>query len=77
MSAGLAIGVLDYKEVLSKTVMFALSRAWQLGRAVMRARKSHSNVIQAIVTQQNGMGLIRGKVEMSVYQTSFARFVCI
>ena len=62
LSAALAIGVMTYKEMLEKAVMFTMSQAWQLGRAVFRARKLKTNVISAVVRQQHGMLLLTGKV---------------
>ncbi len=62
MSAAIATGVMDFDTVLSKTVLFTMSQAWQLGRAVLRARHLHTSVVRAIVEQLNGMVLITGKV---------------
>lgn len=62
MSAGIALGVLNFNEMLEKCILFTLSQAWQLGRAVMRARVQHTDVIQAVVEQQKGIVLMTGKV---------------
>ena len=61
MSVGVSIGVLTLQDV-NKAVMFSISLAWQLGRTVEWARKIHSNVLQAIASQQNGKILLVGKV---------------
>lgn len=63
MSAAVATGVMDYPTMLSKAVLFTMSQAWQLGRAVMRARLTHSPVLTAVAKQQNGLVLITGKVQ--------------
>ena len=62
MSAALATGVMDFSSVLSKMVLFTMSQAWQLGRAVQRAINSHASVVETIAEQQNGIVLILGKV---------------
>ena len=62
MSAGLAMGLMDYSTMLSKSVLYTMSRAWQLGRAVLRARHTHTPVLAAVAEQQHGLLLIRGKV---------------
>ena len=66
MSAALAMGVMDYSSVLSKMVLFTMSRAWQLGRAVQRANIMHSSITQSIVEEQEGMVLIIGKVSNKI-----------
>ena len=63
MSAAVAMTVLTFEQVLQHCVLFSLSHAWQLGRVVMRARNTHTNIAQAIVEQQNGLVLIVGKVQ--------------
>ena len=66
MSSGVAVALMTYKEMLEKSVLFTMSQAWQLGRAVMRARAQHTNVIEAVTTQQKGMVLLTGKVQSTV-----------
>jgi DUF917 family protein len=53
---------MTFKEMLEKSVLFTMSLAWQLGRAVMRARLQHTNVVEAVTNQQNGIILLTGKV---------------
>ena len=65
LSAAIATGVMTYSEMLVKSVMFTMSQAWQLGRAVFRARKLHTNAVRAVVEQQHGMVLLTGKVGIS------------
>ena len=65
MSSGVALAVMTYKEMLEKSVLFTMSQAWQLGRAVMRARVQHTNIVETITTQQKGMVLLTGKVNHS------------
>ena len=62
ISAAVATGVMSYDEMMSKAVLLTMSQAWQLGRAVLRARANHTSVIQAIVDMQHGLTLMVGKV---------------
>lgn len=62
MTCGISIGALSLDEVLRTCVVYSLSQAWQLGRAIARARVMHTNVVDAVVKQQNGLLLITGKV---------------
>ena len=62
MSAGVSTGVLTFQDVLNTAVLFSLSMAWQLGRAVKWARLTHNSVLQAIANQQHGIILVTGKV---------------
>lgn len=62
MSAAIATGVMPFSSVFSNMVLFSMSQAWQLGRAVQRAVNTHTSVISAIVEQQQGLVLITGKV---------------
>lgn len=64
MVCGISAGVLTLQEILNKTVLLSLSMAWQLGRAVRRAQINGSNILEAIVAQQNGTILIVGKVRL-------------
>ncbi len=63
ISAAVAMGVMTYDEMMSKCVLLTMSKAWQLGRAVLRARATHTNVIRAVVEMQHGLTLLIGKVE--------------
>ena len=46
-------------------VLHSLSRAWQLGRAICRAKQSPCNVAtEYIITQQQGLLLLTGEVSM-------------
>ena len=62
MSAAIATGVMPFGSALSDMVLYTMSQAWQLGRAVQRAVKTHGNVVKAIAQQQGGLVLISGKV---------------
>ena len=62
MSSGVALCLMTFKEMLEKSVLFTMSLAWQVGRAVMRARLQHTNVVEAVTNQQNGIILLTGKV---------------
>ena len=66
MSSGVALAPMTFNEMLEKSVLFTMSQAWQLGRAVMRARAQHTDVIQTVTSQQNGMVLLSGKVRFKM-----------
>ena len=52
-------------KVHKNCVLHTLSHAWQLGRAICRAKQSPSNVIiESIVTQQQVFLLLTGEVSM-------------
>ena len=63
MSSGISLGTLSLDDVMQTCVVYSLSMAWQLGRAIARARATHSGVVEAVVKQQNGLLLITGKVQ--------------
>lgn len=71
MSAAIATGVMPFGSVLSHMVLFTMSQAWQLGRAVHRAVSTHSSVVNAIAQQQHGLVLIMGKVGLPQLITAF------
>ena len=73
MSCAVSIGVLTLQDVLNTTILFSLSVAWQLGRVVECARRTHSNVLQAIARQQSGTVLLVGKVRHLGYCDLFLR----
>ena len=62
MHSGVALGVMTHKEFMEKSVLFSMSQAWQLGRAIKRARIAHVDIVQTVAEQQKGMVLITGKV---------------
>ena len=51
-------------EMMNKCILFAMSQAWQLGRAVLRAQRTQTNVLDAITEQRKGIILITGKVSL-------------
>ena len=63
MQAAISMGPMNLQEVLKCCVLFSMSMAWQLGRAVQRARNMHTSAIEAIVNQQYGTLIIVGKVQ--------------
>jgi DUF917 family protein len=69
MSCGISLCVLTLEEVLNKAIPLTMSMAWQLGRAVRRAQKCHTSVLEAISAQQNGTVLLVGKVTDVVHVT--------
>ena len=62
MASGVAFAVMTYKEMLEKSILFTMSQAWQLGRAIVRARAQHTSVIEMVIAQQKGTVLMTGKV---------------
>ena len=62
--AGTASWVMTMSEMKEKCIFFSMSHAWQLGRAVLRAQHTHTNVLDAIKDQQKGIILITGKVSL-------------
>ena len=62
--AGTTLGVMTMSEMKEKCIFFSMCRAWQLGRAVLRAQHTHTNVLDAIKEQQKGIILITGKVSL-------------
>ena len=62
MICGISAGVFTLQDVLNKTVVLSMGMAWQLGRAMRRAKLNHSSVLEGIAAQQNGTILIVGKV---------------
>ena len=67
MTCGICLPPVTLDEMFKDCIIHSYSRAWQLGRCVMRARISHSNVVQAIAKQQNGILLLTGKVNSNNY----------
>ena len=47
---------------MSKCVLLSISRAWSLGRAILRAKNVGKAPHEAVVENQNGRVLITGKV---------------
>ena len=64
MSCAVCFLLMTLYEVLNTCILHYLSRVWQLGRAIYRAKQSQCNVIEAIITQQQGLLLLTGKVSM-------------
>ena len=71
MMTGVAFGAMTMSEVKEKCIFFTMSQAWQLGRVVLRAQHTHTNVLDAITEQQNGIILITGKVSLCRGTASF------
>ena len=63
MTCGVCIPPLTLEEVFKVCILHSYSRAWQLGRCVMRARLAHGDVVGAIAKQQKGILLLTGKVQ--------------
>ena len=67
LSAAISLGTFTLPEVLERCVLFSMSQAWQLGRAVLGARVTHSSVLDTIVSQQHGTLVLAGKVSPSLF----------
>ena len=65
--AGITFGRMQHSEVLSKCVLLSVSRAWGLGRAVLRARHEQRTPYEAVIESQHGRLLMTGKVDCSVH----------
>ena len=65
MTCGVCIPPLTLDEVFKVCILHSYSRAWQLGRCVMRERLAHGDLVGAIAKQQNGILLLTGKVQLS------------
>lgn len=62
MSCGICIRPMSLRQVLDTCVLQSYSRAWRIGRAIVRARRTHDNIIQSVAQQQDGSLLLSGKV---------------
>ena len=62
-------------EILSKTILYSISRAWRIGHAVLLARCKKSSPIDAILSVTNGKLLCRGKVFLEVM--NLAAITCL
>ena len=62
MSCAVCTSPMTLSQVLDTCVLQSYSRAWKIGRAVMRAQLTHSNIVQAIAHDQCGIVLLSGKV---------------
>lgn len=67
MSCGICLSI-TLQQVLDWGILYSYSRAWRLGRCIKRAIQKHSNVVDAIVEQENGLLLITGKVNTHLVQ---------
>ncbi len=61
----MAFGVMSYQDIEEKCVVHATSHAWQLGRAVLRARRMGTSPVQAVLRQRRGgVVIITGEVNI-------------
>ncbi|XP_070579096.1 uncharacterized protein [Ptychodera flava] len=65
-----ACAPLSKEDVISSTVLYSLSQACKLGRAVLAARKEKKDPIEAVLRLENGNLLIKGKVSDIARTTS-------
>ena len=61
MSCGISLAPINLKDILKTCVLYSFSQAWQLGRAIIRARNAHTSVVDAVV-EHKGKVLLTGKV---------------
>lgn len=59
---GVVLTSLNKGEVLHRTVLFSISRAWRIGNSVLLARKQKNDPIQAVLEDEGGTRLIAGKI---------------
>eukprot|EP00794_Sanderia_malayensis_P007001 gene7000-7786_t len=71
-TAGLAL-TFSIDDLIDKSPLYTLSRAWHIGNAIMTARKEHKDPVNALIEQQNAAILIIGKV-VEVYRETRAGF---
>ena len=64
--AAIAFGPLSVSGVQQKMVQGSLSRAWQLGQAVLDAQCRKLNPVDAILANETGKVIITGKVNSRV-----------
>ena len=75
--AGLSFGVMSLKDVLKIYIPFTISRAWEIGRRVIRATRKSEDPVRAVLEKENGsLTIITGKVTyrvdvMSTYSTAY------
>ena len=53
---------LTFNEVLNNCVMYSISKAWSLGRAVQRGRIAKADLVTTILDRAKGKLIISGKV---------------
>ena len=63
MSCGISLAPMSLKDILETCVLYSFSQAWQLGRAIFRARNAHTSVVDAVV-EHKGKVLLTGKVSL-------------
>jgi DUF917 family protein len=61
-SSCLILSPLTKAQILNKTVLYSISRAWCLGNEVLLARKSKYDPVQAVLNNEGGKRLISGKI---------------
>ena len=61
-SAGAGICNVTVDEIRNKTCLFTISRSWRDGDAIMKARRNHTDPVDAIVQLEDGKLLSKGKV---------------
>ncbi|ESO90858.1 hypothetical protein LOTGIDRAFT_122683 [Lottia gigantea] len=61
-SGGLVLAPMKTSDVMKKTVLHSVSRAWRMGNAVLRARLEKMSPINAILKEESAHHLITGKV---------------
>jgi DUF917 family protein/N-methylhydantoinase A/oxoprolinase/acetone carboxylase beta subunit len=61
-TASLILSPLTKAQILNKTVLYSISRAWCLGNEVLLARKSKDDPVQAVLNHGGGKRLISGKI---------------
>ena len=61
-SIGLSFLHFDKTTILERGIPNSLSRAWRLGRAILRARREKTSPVEAILNYEGGKHIANGKV---------------
>ena len=63
-SAAFAFAPLGKEQLLHHSILHSISRAWHLGRAVLKAQQAKTDPVESIVTHEAGKLLMKGKVSI-------------
>ncbi|XP_072038494.1 uncharacterized protein [Amphiura filiformis] len=61
-AAALTFSPLKKEQLLQHSVLYSMSRAWHLGKAVLRAQRSKADPVESIVKHEAGKLLMKGKI---------------
>lgn len=69
-SGGVTLSSFTKDEILHKTVLHSLSRAWRLGDTVLKARAENRSAVDAVLKCEKGKLLIYGKIQKIMRETT-------